>query len=582
MKNSNKLILVSLAACNALFAEHYVTQDLNENTINLFLNAQKEPSKFDTKTQTITLQELIKHRINSNETIKSLKQEVEIARNNLKIAENSWLPTLDYSIEYSNAKNFDNRAEDAYEEFSEENKTKSSLDLNWNLYKGGATYASKKIADLNLRIAENKLKQAYENEILKLTGVYIELYYMSLKIAESQKTLDVLEKLMIITEKKTEAGLVSKGDLKNIKANYYNQKSQHINYISTKYEKESYFEFLAGEDLKNFSPTEIKMDFSLEKVPDLLLKLYKNSKIEAALLDIKTSKEERGLAKSKFLPEVNFGASYNSNLIVPNDLDNSSVADTNQFSSKLEFKWNLFNKTKDEKEYLNSFKKITATKFKLENLKRELSYQIKSDYLKADSITRSLKNKEYELTNIDQMLANFWSLYDSGQNMVKQLLDGEKSRLKTVMELIASKESNIKTFFNIKKNVGELVTFFDVDFKAYGPNTKIPDNFSYSFGKDEKVGQNIIPLDEYNGKKVTTTDAIDQSKKILDEIDKTVEPSSKSYSREDIRKMLDGLSDKNNAIIDENDDNVVLEIESNKEDLELNKDDILKKIQLYK
>ena len=484
----NILLLGALSLSSSLFAKNIELANMNikqnfisNKTLDILLSQKVIP-----KENIVSLKELIQKVIPTNEKIRALRLELESAKLELKSEMNNRLPSVDVSARTSLAttskdvwnkpnleadRSLNPTDKDTYNEVGQ---YKYGVYLNLDLYKGGELNIRRKMALNAVKFTQNQLETLIEKEVLKIINIYLELGFVSEKKEKAIDSLKTLEKFMLNAQTKFEGGAISKGDLNSIKALFYAQKAIYIELSSTEYQKESLYDFLIGEELNHLKPKKMDIIFKFDTLENLLEKLSNNSSIKNEKIKTHKIKLDKELSTAVFKPSVKFALNYTDIGRVPTNFIESDEDRSKSYTALLELRYSLFNQGRDQNVYKKRIIAMKRQKINMSFSKKELEYNLRRSFLTIDSLKRNVDNKEIQLKNIIEMLANFHDLYEGGKNLVKKILDGENNKYRTEIKIIENKENYYKEYYKVKSLTGDLIQEFDLDFNFNYNNSQYP------------------------------------------------------------------------------------------------------------
>jgi len=484
----NILLLGALSLSSSLFAKNIELANMNikqnfisNKTLDILLSQKVIP-----KENIVSLKELIQKVIPTNAKIRALRLELESAKLELKSEMNNRLPSVEVSARTSLAttskdvwnkpnleadRSLNPTDKDTYNEVGQ---YKYGVYLNLDLYKGGELNIRRKMALNAVKFTQNQLETLIEKEVLKIINIYLELGFVSEKKEKAIDSLKTLEKFMLNAQTKFEGGAISKGDLNSIKALFYAQKAIYIELSSTEYQKESLYDFLIGEELNHLKPKKMDIIFKFDTLENLLEKLSNNSSIKNEKIKTHKIKLDKELSTSVFKPSVKFALNYTDIGRVPTNFIESDEDRSKSYTALLELRYSLFNQGRDQNVYKKRIIAMKRQKINMSFSKKELEYNLRRSFLTIDSLKRNVDNKEIQLKNIIEMLANFHDLYEGGKNLVKKILDGENNKYRTEIKIIENKENYYKEYYKVKSLTGDLIQEFDLDFNFNYNNSQYP------------------------------------------------------------------------------------------------------------
>ena len=183
--------------------------------------------------ETYTLKSCLETGLEQNYSIRMVRNEEQISKNNATLANAVYLPTLDLSARYSGSLN---DTENKIRETNETTKTNgvydqtlnAGLDLNWTIFDGFKIQANyKRLKELE-RQGETTTRLAIEDFIAELTAEYYNYIQQQIRLKNFRYAMSLSKERLRIVEERYIVGNFSRLDLQQARVDYNADRAQYM------------------------------------------------------------------------------------------------------------------------------------------------------------------------------------------------------------------------------------------------------------------------------------------------------------------------------------------------------------------
>ena len=348
----------------------------------------------------------------------SRNYDIQIARNNIRIAENNagilnsgYLPALVGSAGGNyNKSNTDltfTNGEEVSRSGAVSKSYSASLGLNYRLFDGMNRHYNYKVLKADYSLSELQARAMIENTLIGLIRSYYEVANLTSRIENIKRTLNISNIRYNYVKDQYYYGQATELDLLNSEVDLNNDS---INFINTKRELE-----LAQNNLNVVLGLEMENTFRVDTLVTYAAGIEKSAMLESAMnrnvdyLIAQQSKDISALlikqSKSGYIPTVDINGKYAFSGL-NNDIGTLLAQNTNGISTGITFNWNIFDGGRTRTNELNARIALENSNQQLAQSKIELGRQISdaySNYSNALFILRAEeKNKETNRLNFSR------------------------------------------------------------------------------------------------------------------------------------------------------------------------------------
>jgi len=157
------------------------------------------------------------------------RYEIKQYLSNIKSAESSSeSASADYYPQLYFGANYTKQKADKFKNSTPEDQWKAALNLDWNLYHGGATSASTQEKRIQIEISQTQLQNSKLSIKKETTQAYINIYKMKDSVELSQSLLEVSDEKFDQAQKRYEHGLSDYIELQQARQGYIDAKSSLV------------------------------------------------------------------------------------------------------------------------------------------------------------------------------------------------------------------------------------------------------------------------------------------------------------------------------------------------------------------
>ena len=358
----------------------------------------------------ITPEKAISLALENNYSIKLIKTDVEIAKNNASVLNSGYLPSLTASA--ATTFNNDNteaqftNGDVAVLNSAESSNYNASIDLEYIIFDGfGRAYNFKQLNEQK-QLTALQARETIENTILQLFTIYYNVAELSENAHAFSKTLIISKDRLKRASYQFDYGQVSKLGVLNATVDINNDS---INLMNSKQQLKNAkrdLNLVLGNTLNEIFNVDSKIEFnSLYDKEHLLQKaktnninlLQINKSITISVLDVKLEKKE-------YLPTLGLIGSYGWNKNNNNAASFVSTSTNTGLSGGLRLSWSLFDGGKTITQLRNAKISLDAQKIQ----KEQIEVALERDFNNAwDDYQNKLKIYQLQESNIETTKNNF-------------------------------------------------------------------------------------------------------------------------------------------------------------------------------
>jgi outer membrane protein TolC len=332
--------------------------------------------------ETFTLQQCIEAGLESNYSIRIIRNEEQIARNNAIPGNAGYLPTVDLSGGYSGTVyNYNyNYADGTSDKVTNNNSETANIGLNlsWTIFDGfgiQANYA--RLKELQ-QMGELSTRLSIEDLIANIAGVYYSLIRQKIRLHNLQSTLSLSKERLRIVEARLSVGVMSLLELQQARVDFNADSSRYISQFETVHTYAVRLNALLASDPDNL----IQISDSLISFNPMLVKnelwqdiLYNNTSLLISQKNKTLSEIDYKRVVSRNYPYIrlNGGYGYNANWYSTGNTDLQQRLGLNYGVTVGINVFDGFNRRREQK---NALVQIQNSELRMQNL--ELS--LKADF----------------------------------------------------------------------------------------------------------------------------------------------------------------------------------------------------------
>ena len=183
--------------------------------------------------ESYTLKSCLETGLEQNYSIRMVRNEEQVSKNNATLANAGYLPTLDLSARYSGSLNDTENKDRATEVTTQtegvyDQTLNAGLDLNWILFDGFKIQANyKRLKELE-RQGETTTRLAIEDFIAELTAEYYNYIQQQIRLKNFRYAMSLSRERLRIVEERYIVGNFSRLDLQQARVDYNADRAQHM------------------------------------------------------------------------------------------------------------------------------------------------------------------------------------------------------------------------------------------------------------------------------------------------------------------------------------------------------------------
>jgi outer membrane protein len=170
----------------------------------------------------LTLKNSINFAFENRYELKKYFSDIQSAESSNILASSNYYPQLSFYADYTKQQT------DKFEDSLPENQWQAVLNLNWNIYEGGATSASTQEKKINIKISHSQLNNSKLSIKKETTQAFINVYKMKDSVELAQSLLEVSGEKFEQAQKRYEHGLSDYIELQQSRQGYIDAKSDLV------------------------------------------------------------------------------------------------------------------------------------------------------------------------------------------------------------------------------------------------------------------------------------------------------------------------------------------------------------------
>ncbi|WP_294963479.1 TolC family protein [Sulfurimonas sp.] len=170
----------------------------------------------------LTLKDSINFAYENRYELKKYLSDIQSAQSSSVSASSNYYPKLSFYADYTKQQT------DKFEDSLPEEQWQAALNLNWNIYEGGATSASTQEKKINIKISHSQLNNSKLSIKKETTQAFINVYKMKDSVELAQSLLEVSGDKFDQAQKRYEYGLSDYIELQQSRQGYIDAKSDLV------------------------------------------------------------------------------------------------------------------------------------------------------------------------------------------------------------------------------------------------------------------------------------------------------------------------------------------------------------------
>ena len=434
-----------------------------------YLNPSGNPLIFPTKpdevnirvVQPITLNQAIELALKNNQTLQTARVDLEIARAQLKEQQAALLPTA--SAEASLTQDQSALAQRQNELAGTDNPEDStnlqgSVRIVYGVYTGGERAAQIKRAEKVIRQRELEVERVSEQTRFDATDAYYELQRGDAQVAIAQASIEDASQSLRDAQLLEQAGLGTRFAVLQAEVDLANANQDLTRSISTQRISRrrlaqilsvgQHIELTAADEIREAGTWGLSLD-------DSIVLAYKNrAELEQQLLQREISAEDRSIAISAVIPQVDLLGEYN----VLNDLsDEAGFGDG--FSVGGRIRWTFFDGGRAFARARQAERNIDRADTEFSSRRNEIRLQVEESYYSLISNQENIKTSQKSIESATESLRLARLRFQAGVgtqtdviNSQRDLTDARSRYLQAIVDYNRSLNSLQRAISNLPDN----------------------------------------------------------------------------------------------------------------------------------
>lgn len=418
-----------------------------------------------------TLKDALVDAYNNNASLKSTREQIKTYDEQLAQSYSSYLPKINYKFTETRGK-----AAGPNQKFSSRPDSvidNKGLNINQNLFNGGASLTAIETAKLQIKGGREVLKNAEQKVLDDTIDNYVEILQYKEEIEIAKNNIEKLEKTLAAVKDKFEVGLLTKTDVAMTETRLAEGKVS-LNRAQSEYQiRLAKFRALTTKDAVDLEKPEFYFK-DLESFEELLqVSMRKNPSLLKSKIDVLVAEQGINSAYAKLLPDIDLQANISRR-------DNEAGERAGKYDSKsiaLTVTVPLFQGGAEYSQIRDNKNKAQAAK--------ENYYQAEQDTISNvnqawNGFINAKENVVFSIVAVDSAKIAYESMrqsYDEGLRTLTDLLQVERDLFTQQRQLIGSEANLIKAKYQLKMVMGELTAQdLELDTKYYNPDIYLNNN----------------------------------------------------------------------------------------------------------
>ncbi len=383
----------------------------------------------------LTLKDAILLAWKNNKDILVQESKVRAAKADILKAKSRFLPKISVTVGYTHrdsvmnlgSSQVSNSAKDVGVFVGYEDEKRAGVSIEQPIFEGGKNIVGLKLAKLNLKVQEEKLralKLAVEFETKRL-------YYGILLADETERIakqlLEQAKSHYEIVKKKFEEGASSKFDLLQSKVQVSKVIPQLVRAQNAKKLILSEFKKLVGLEPEVLVILQDKLTYSLVDLnEDNFLKIAyeRNPQLVIARLDVDIGKDNISVAKAAGKPRINASFNYD---YKSDDIENMFNSKHNNWNAGISIRFPLFDGFSAKARVDEAKARYTQAKLSKENLEESLALEVKKAVLNLVKARAIIESQQDSLEEAREAVKIAETRYNNGVGTNLEVLDAQVS-----------------------------------------------------------------------------------------------------------------------------------------------------------
>ena len=398
----------------------------------------------------ITISEVIKFAITTNPDLQSLARNVDIASENIDLAESNYRPSINISGDIVHIQS-DN---DLTNEWQGATGKSISLNIEQSIFRGGQTTADIKEQKILKTVSEDNLNSFQQSIIVEVVEAYMATYRATQALRVNEDNVSLLTEQKKATDARFDAGELTLTDVSQAEARLADSQASLIQTKAFLEVALASLRQVSGiSNIPELAYPNIKEEYLPDTVEEAItLGLTHNPEISAAESEVMALNYNINEQRGAFLPQVSAGAGVG--------YDHNPVF--GQFSSQESATISL-NATMPiyQKGVLkNQLRQAKILKYKAEvnltSIKRSVTYNIISAWEEFMATTAQIAAREAQLKSSKIAFEGVKLEEELGARSVLELLDANQDIRNAELALIDAQRDKVNTYYRLIGSIGLL------------------------------------------------------------------------------------------------------------------------------
>ena len=353
-----------------------------------------------------------------------------------------------------------------------------------NLWNGGAIEDAVDEKDAGLKASLYDYRDKLETLVVDTAKAYFKVVYAEIALKISKKNMKSYEKILKIVKIKEKNGAATKGDVNFIKANVDNAKTDLVQKQKELHNALAKYTYLLQVENNQDLPYEIDSPLYIADVNTSLQDAEKyNAKILKQRAYIASTRYGFLASRGSFNPKIDL----NINGETRNEYD-EGLGKRDKVTAIVTFNYNLYNGGGDQARAIRLLSKMREQKFLQEDLKRQLTFDIKTLNQSVTSLRDSLKLTEKEVLAAREVVKSYWISFKHGTQDLQALQLAQLNLSRAEQNYANYKRDLILNNYDLMQKTGVLLKFLNLKFKQ-------DEN---DFIEDDAIFYNYYRLDDWH------------------------------------------------------------------------------------
>ncbi len=401
--------------------------------------------------QAETVQDAVRHMINSNPDVRAVAHNRLAREQEVKQARSGYFPTLDF--ESGAGKDY---VEKPFEEDLDPWQVR--IGARQNIFAGLATMNEVDRQKARVQSQAYVVQSTAENTALKAVEVYLEVL-KSEAIAElAKENMTLHERISDQIKLRSESGVDRRADMDQIQSRLNLARSNVVVSEQNLLDAQTNYLAIVGHQPRSLSRPEIPADLL---PPSLLeaerISLTSHPQLKSANADVVARKEQDEVAKSPFLPIIDFEVDQ----IYEEDTNYSSYYDNNNEREDLRLflrlRYNLFNGWKDTSRKQETVELINEAREIRNHTHRQVIESIRLSWRACEAAKKKIDYLRQRQQFAKATADAYTKQWNIGERTLLDVLDAEAERIDSARQLTTAEYEGLYSQYRILNSAGRLI-----------------------------------------------------------------------------------------------------------------------------